>query len=67
MISLMVRKFFGVNVQKLTGSVREIKIPSISTQRLLKVENRIQFWVFGIKMETGVGIRTVLPGLPFRI
>ena len=67
MISLMVRKFFGVNVQKLTGSVREIKIPSISTQRLLKVESRIQLWVFGIKMETGVGIRTVLPGLSFPI
>ena len=47
-------------MQKLIGSVREIKIPSSSMQRLLNEESRIQFWVFRIKMEIGVGIRKAL-------
>lgn len=67
MISWIVRKFTRDNVQKLTGSEREKKIPSFFMQGLLKDESRIQYWVSGIKMETGVGIRTVLPKLPFAI
>ena len=60
MISSIARKFSGGSMQKLIGSVREIKIPSSSMQRLLNEESRIQFWVFRIKMEIGVGIRKAL-------
>ena len=67
MIPWTKKKFIGVYVQKLTGSERDIGIPSFFMQGSLKERNKIQSWESRIKMEIGVGIRIVLPRLPFPV
>ena len=59
MISLIVKRFTGVNVQKTTSSEREIRIPNFFMLRPQKDGSRIQSWEFGIMMEIGVGTKIV--------
>ena len=67
MISLIVRRFTGVNVQKPIGSGRVTRILSFFMQGPLKDRSRIQSWESRTNMVTGVGIRIVLLELSFPI
>ena len=67
MISLIVRRFIGVNVQKPIGLGRVTRILTFFMQGPLKDGSRIQSWESGTNMVTGVGIRIVLLELPFPI
>ena len=59
MISLIVKRFTGFNVQKPTSSERETRIPKFFMLGPQKDGSRIKSWELGIKMETGVGTKTL--------
>ena len=59
MISLIVKRFTRVNVQKPTSSEGETRIPNFFMLRPQKDGSRIQSWEFWIMGEAGVGTKTV--------
>ena len=64
---LIVRKFTGVSISRLTGSKREIRIQNFFMPEPRKEGNKILFWVSRINLRIGVVTKIVLLELLFPI
>ena len=64
---LIVRKFTGVSISRLTSSKREIGIQNFFMPEPRKEGNKILFWVSGINLRIGVVTKIVLLGLLYPI
>ena len=57
---LIVRKFTGVSISRLTGSKREVGIQNFFMPEPRKEGNKILFWVSRINLRIGVVTKIVL-------